>query len=619
MKTIKDQNFRSEIAGLRALAILPVLFFHAGFGFAAGGFFGVDVFFVISGYLITKTIIHDVNLDRFSITEFYNRRIKRIVPTLLCVCIFSIPFAAVTMNPIQLKSFSNSLLTAPVFMSNILFWREVGYFDQSSNLKPLLHTWSLSVEGQFYLMAPLLALSIKFFRNSYAYYIIAIFLISFSLAVFCTTLYPTATFYLFPTRVWEFAVGMVTYVLMKQRQRPASSILAFIGLLCVIGSFFGPFQPNSAFFTLVPVFGAAMIISNAASSNLVGKILSNRILVGVGTISYSLYLWHNPIFSYARLFNPEPIGTITIWCLLLCCFLVSILSFTFIESSKTIKTSIVLIFAVALIFTTSFVGKFIITNDQFFTKTVVGEVGHETTRKYLLDNFNNIESIMASEALKNSEMISVQNRQGEPDTILLGDSHAEHLYIGLEKEHQGNIAVYALSEALTLKNSISKTIISEIILSETVKTVFIAQHYALRLKEYEDFYVELSEVVNSLRTADINVYLLVDIPLFPIDAAHCAYRSRFQRLSGQCVISAYDAGLQVIKYKSVLDTLAQKPGVYVLDPTSVICNELTCSMVSGNNLYYRDNNHLNILGSLIVGTKIRAELENGNGPDFKFK
>ena len=147
-------QYRAEIDGLRALAVLPVILFHAGFEFFGGGFVGVDVFFVISGYLITSLIINDINKDTFSIVNFYKRRARRILPALLFVMFVCLPFAWLILIPSELKDFGQSLVAISIFSSNILFWIESGYFDAAAELKPLLHTWSLAVEEQFYILFP---------------------------------------------------------------------------------------------------------------------------------------------------------------------------------------------------------------------------------------------------------------------------------------------------------------------------------------------------------------------------------------------------------------------------------------------------------------------------------
>jgi len=204
----KTTCYRPEIDGLRALAVMPVLFFHAGFSLISGGYIGVDIFFVISGYLITSIIQREISTNRFSIINFYERRARRILPALFVVCLACIPFGYFWMLPFELKSFFDSIISINLFVSNILFWRESEYFSAAAELKPLLHTWSLSVEEQFYVFFPLLLFFLSKFKNVVVFLVILIItLLSLALADFAVTHHSTANFYLLPTRIWELGIG----------------------------------------------------------------------------------------------------------------------------------------------------------------------------------------------------------------------------------------------------------------------------------------------------------------------------------------------------------------------------------------------------------------------------
>ena len=201
--------YRREIDGLRAIAVLPVLFFHAGFELFSGGFVGVDVFFVISGYLITSIIIKEQREERFTLLNFYERRARRILPALFLVLISCMPFAWLWMAPEQLRDFGQSLIATPLFLSNVLFGSEVGYFAAPVELKPLLHTWSLSVEEQYYALFPLFILMTWRLGQVWIISILAlIFFSSLALAQWAASHYPAENFYLLPTRLWELLIGV---------------------------------------------------------------------------------------------------------------------------------------------------------------------------------------------------------------------------------------------------------------------------------------------------------------------------------------------------------------------------------------------------------------------------
>jgi peptidoglycan/LPS O-acetylase OafA/YrhL len=205
---LSELRYRPDIDGLRAIAVLGVVLFHAGVQPLTGGFSGVDVFFVISGFLISSIIIKEIRRGDFSLATFYERRIRRIFPAFLVVVLFSTILAYLLLLPRDFESFGKSLAAAGLSLSNVLFWKESGYFDSSAELKPLLHTWSLGVEEQFYLFFPLLLLFVaRFFKQRWVGWILAIAVVSFLLSVWGVRYQPSAAFYLLPTRAWELALG----------------------------------------------------------------------------------------------------------------------------------------------------------------------------------------------------------------------------------------------------------------------------------------------------------------------------------------------------------------------------------------------------------------------------
>ena len=297
-------NYRREIDGLRAVAVLPVILFHAGFGFAAGGFVGVDVFFVISGYLITGILIEDHRQGRFSIAGFYERRARRILPALFLVALCCVPFALLWMTPTQLKDFGESLIAVSLFGSNVLFWMESGYFDAAAEEKPLLHTWSLAVEEQYYVLFPLLLLALwRFGRNPVFYAILALALISFSVSEWTSRIHPSANFYLAHTRAWELFAGALCAFARPAGPSLRGNLLSLAGIaliLFAVAAFDGTTRFPSAW-ALAPVVGTVLIVRYGVAGTLTARLLGWRPLVGVGLVSYSAYLWHQPLFAFARI------------------------------------------------------------------------------------------------------------------------------------------------------------------------------------------------------------------------------------------------------------------------------------------------------------------------------
>ena len=304
--------YRPEIDGLRAVAVLPVILFHAGFSLFSGGYVGVDVFFVISGYLITGILISDLERGSFSIARFYERRARRILPALFVVMLACLPFAWLWMLPGQLQDFSASLMAVVFFVSNILFYNQSGYFAASAELKPLLHTWSLAVEEQYYLLFPIALRMLWRHGRARAFAIVAaIAVASLLLAGFGGHRNPDANFYLAPSRAWELLAGSVCAfatagpLAARRGGLPVRSkdLLAGAGLALIVHAIlrFDATTPAPGFYTLAPVCGTMMILLFAAPGTWVARLLSMRGLVGVGLISYSAYLWHQPLFAFARL------------------------------------------------------------------------------------------------------------------------------------------------------------------------------------------------------------------------------------------------------------------------------------------------------------------------------
>lgn len=300
-------QYRREIDGLRAIAVIPVILFHAGLELFGGGFVGVDIFFVISGYLITTIICSDLQQGRFSFASFYERRARRILPALYFVLAASLPFAMAWLQPADLKSFFESFAAVSVFSSNLLFWKESGYFDTASELKPLLHTWSLAVEEQYYVVIPIIICLLWRSRKRLTVTFSLLGLASFVGAEWASTHSPSTAFYLLPTRAWELLVGALCAIYLaapgaKEISRSLRNIGSLIGLSMIAISIlcFSKETPFPGVYALVPTLGASLIVLCARPDTVVGKALSVKLLVGIGLISYSAYLWHQPIFAFAR-------------------------------------------------------------------------------------------------------------------------------------------------------------------------------------------------------------------------------------------------------------------------------------------------------------------------------
>lgn len=328
-------KYRAEIDGLRAIAVIPVVLFHAGLDFFGGGFVGVDVFFVISGYLITTILIGDIERGQFSIVNFYERRARRILPALFFVMMVCTFFAWKSMLPSQMKDFSLSLIAVCLFASNILFWQKTDYFSPSSELNPMLHTWSLAVEEQYYIIFPLFLLfTWRFGKNRVFLIIIVMAVISLLMSEWGWRNQAVANFYLAPTRAWELFAGSISAFLVLRNGVRKNNLLAFLGLTAVIIPIF-TYDENTPFpsiYALPPVSGVVLLILYAGKETLVAKILSTKVFVGVGLISYSVYLWHQPVFAFARIGLVEQPSVILMVVLSIASVILGWLSWLYVET-----------------------------------------------------------------------------------------------------------------------------------------------------------------------------------------------------------------------------------------------------------------------------------------------
>jgi peptidoglycan/LPS O-acetylase OafA/YrhL len=299
--------YRADIDGLRAVAVLLVVACHIGIFKFRGGFVGVDVFFVISGYLISSVILSEIAASRFSLFSFYERRIRRIVPALIVMLFATSIVAYRYLLPVELEDFAKSLVAAIFSQSNFYFWNQSGYFDAPAALKPLLHTWSLAVEEQFYIFFPLFLLLVR--RLSPARLrtsVITIGALSFAVSVVGAYKYPNSAFYLAPTRAWELLLGTIlslkVFPEIAGPLRRNSSTLGGAALILFAAITFSSSTPFPGFAALAPCLGAALIIAGGETgASFVGRALSMKPVVFVGLISYSLYLWHWPIIVFQKL------------------------------------------------------------------------------------------------------------------------------------------------------------------------------------------------------------------------------------------------------------------------------------------------------------------------------
>ncbi|MFJ7286583.1 acyltransferase family protein [Pseudomonas sp. NPDC099000] len=330
--------YRRDIDGLRAIAVIAVVLFHFGVPGFTGGFVGVDIFFVISGYLITSIIWNQRQAGRFSFIDFWARRARRILPALFAMIIAVLAVGWFLLAPKDYEELGRSVRYQVMFVSNILFMRQDGYFDVASDLKPLLHTWSLAVEEQFYIVFPLLLTLLSSRLKAWRLALFCVLLVSFGLSVWAVAHHPEKAFFLLPMRAWELLAGAMLAVAPRSQWRLTTTgaqvvSLAGFGLILLAVTGYDRSTPFPGAAALLPTLGVvALIWANGHRQTLVGGLLASRVLVGLGLISYSWYLWHWPVFVFASYASVEEPGPFDIAGLILLTLVLGYLSWKFVET-----------------------------------------------------------------------------------------------------------------------------------------------------------------------------------------------------------------------------------------------------------------------------------------------
>lgn len=382
-------KYRADIDGLRAVAVLAVVVFHAFPSLITGGFIGVDIFFVISGFLISTILFKKSDSNNYSISDFYSRRVRRIFPALFAVLFVTLAYSWFVLYPDELKQLGLHTSTSTIFVQNIMLWTESGYFDTSSETKPLLHIWSLGIEEQFYILWPIILLlavrvkDLQLRKNLYLFSAVLVFVVSFTLNILSIKNSPSSVFYLPQYRLWELAAGsilawVVLYnpknVLAITENKYFSQSISLVSVSALFTAFFS-FNSETLFpgvAALVPVLASVLIIFVGMNSYFNSKILANKFMVWVGLISYPLYLWHWPILSFGYIKYGDALPIKYSFVAIFLSIFIAWLTLKFIESPvRASSRRGVVTFLCGLIFGLGLAGFFISTTDGEFGRTKI--------------------------------------------------------------------------------------------------------------------------------------------------------------------------------------------------------------------------------------------------------
>lgn len=620
--------YRPDIDGLRAFAVLSVVLYHAFPSLLPGGFVGVDVFFVISGFLISGIMFKSLQAGVFSFSDFYARRVKRIFPALIVVLAASFAFAWFVLFNDELKQLGNHLLRAAAFLSNFILWHESGYFDNAAETKPLLHLWSLGIEEQFYIVWPLIVWALWRLKAWRWQLMCALAAASFVWNVYQSQHDLTHDFYSPLTRFWELLCGaLLAYrtVVIAASDKTAQLRTALGAALLVVAIVW--IDADKRFpgaWALLPVMGAVLVISGDGQTWVGKTLFANRFAVWIGTISYPLYLWHWPVFSYARIVEGGTPSAEFRFVALCASVVLGWLTFQWVEKPIRFgwqcryKTGALVLgmFAIgALGYSANKSNGFpsrVIMGDQHVVRS--GDIGHDAFHKYYGEHFFTCAdpAIQKDAGDWKGVVRCFQSHATGPVTlVLLGDSHAEHLFLGIaEKLPHVNVGFYGKGALPFLSKDEFKLIFEHVLHNADIKQVVISAMWASRMHEIapnETLASELARTVKSIQATGKKVYLSDDLPQFSFDPQRCKFLRPLTKTT-RCEEPKENLDRQTAKYIADLQEVVRlNPSVEWVEISSLMCAGATCSMANDGQLLYRDNNHLNIPGSQFIGAQVVAK------------
>ncbi|MDR7305273.1 acyltransferase family protein [Rhodoferax saidenbachensis] len=616
-------SYRADVDGLRAVAVLLVVLYHGYPAEFNAGQIGVDIFFVISGYLITGLVVDGIAQDRFLFSDFYARRIRRIFPALVTVLFFSLVLGWFTLLRFDFEQLGRQVLAGSLFAANFLYWSDVGYFDAAAEKKILLHLWSLGVEEQFYIFFPIL---LVFLRKEFRLRSVAIlFVVSFALYLGEGSSSPSSAFYLPHTRFWQILGGALLAVWQRERSSSSSigdNIAALGGLGFLALSLYGLRQPGefASYVSMFPVAGA-MLLLYGRSSWVNSALLSRRPMVFIGKISFPLYLWHWVLLSFCHIFeDSKPFIEVRNPALILSFFLAWA---TYVWVEKPVRfgrwkgsSSLLLLWPFFAVLAAS--GYIYLSGGvpwraaAQISQLNQGDVGQQEFLVYLKDH-----AYPCTErgwvAAVNEKGVSSRCAQSHPGPaipsyVLLGDSHAEHLFPGLAQQHAETTLAYTTREGLPLISNQGFTEVFQAIRADySVKGVLLSAHWASKLQgmDSQAFYADLQATLAFFTSQGKVVYLLDDVPIFPFNAERCAYADRIF-ISNMCTA---DVGA-VTHTPWALSKVVEAPLVTYFNLEKYLCGKDDCRMALEGQLLYRDRNHLNINGSRYIAQALQREYPN---------
>jgi len=645
--------YREDIDGLRAISVLAVVLNHAGIGLFAGGYIGVDIFFVISGYLITSIIIREIDTNDFSIIRFYERRIRRILPALFGLVAFTVAVCALIYDAEKFREFGKSVIATTLFASNINFWRESGYFDAPSQLKPLLHTWSLAVEEQFYIVFPLLMyLLFRYVRKLVPAILMGIAIISFGFSIYTVSKDLSAAFYLAHLRAWELIIGAILALrlISEDISKKHGNIISILGLALILLPIF-QYSESTKFpglSALPPVLGAAFIIFSGLESgkSFTRRLLSLPPLVFIGKISYSLYLWHWPLIIFSKYYAIRPLTPYELSSVLAATIIISTLSWRFIEtpfrSKGFMSTGKIYSFAASGMTMMLAIGVLIYHLKGFPERQGLENLTQTSKKEevWLYKDCN----INATDAPTAITACEIGDRNSPPTFMVWGDSHTptygKAIHASASQNGVSGILTYGqgcptflgmiptpqIGDVSCLEyNKMALTYLEE---HPEIKTVVLASRWTIWIEEtrykYEEgirvhltdtlnelpvnatgsqlFTTGLERTIQTLLSMDRKVVIVAPLPEIGYDVPSANFiASRTGRDINEIIApSLVEYQTRNQKTFAILKTFEEKYAIQIVEPWESLCQNNICRVAIDGIPLYSDDDHLSVFGSELI-------------------
>jgi peptidoglycan/LPS O-acetylase OafA/YrhL len=644
-------TYRRDIDGLRAIAVLSIILFHAGLESFGGGYLGVDVFFVISGFLITGILLRENASGTFTLTKFYERRARRILPALLVVLFVTAAVAYTLMPPMEFRAFAQSATAVLLFSSNILFWQRAGsfdfYFDPPALLNPVLHTWSLGVEEQFYVVFPLLlAFAWRFGRRRAFQMVLAIAVASFACSLILVMGYTRllsareADFYLLPPRAWQLMLGAIVAFLaapvegpgeeqppMRTRWRDVTSVVALL-LIVVPMVVYRPYlsQPASVY-ALPPTLGTAILLASVRGS-VAGRLLSSAPLVGVGLISYSAYLWHQPLFAFAHMVSLE-------------------FEFSSLKTGILVAITLALAWATWRWIETPFRNRVAVSRRTLVTVCGAATVGLLVpaltfsftrtlpTRGRLVPGGLTQTSRDRVEVMRDCGFVRTAAvpgcalsaaSSGAPDFLVVGDSHAAAMLPAFQRLSErlgrpgrmvalagcepllGKVYAQVSPECEPMQNSVL-----DYVKRTGIKRVFFVSRWAGYTEHAEDqpvFVKALERTIDAYGRVPAQIYIVEQVPQQPyrpvgVYVQALFHRDRTSYIRNVSVTRAAHEARQAF-IDSTFARYRSDDRVKFFDPATALCQGEVCPVGTETHSFYWDDTHLSVAGAQFISEALEG-------------